>query len=233
MKNVAALSIACASVAAVFIALLIYPEEAIARAGGGRSKGGGILGLILWPVFAIYSAIITYYAVKKYKEAKLLLARIAADDGAWDIDAIKQRIEEAYFAIQYAWRDRDPGAAEKFMSDRLYSNHSIQLQDMVRRKIRNEMRAIALNSVKVLEVLDYNDDSKDRFVALIEGSMIDYLVNESGQKIDGDDANRSFKELWKFKRETHGWVLDEIDSDVSISDVRDMQAWSESHGTGA
>jgi predicted lipid-binding transport protein (Tim44 family) len=217
-----------ASASAVLLTLWFgFPEEAVARAGGGSSKGAGIL--ILWPFFAIYSAIVTYYAVKKYREAKTLLARISESDSAWTIGELKVRIEQAYFAIQFAWRDRDASSAREYMSERLFQSHDSQLQDMKRNGTKNVMKSISLNAVKIVEVLDYNNDEKDRFVALIEGAMIDYLVNDAGEAIDGDEEERNFKELWRFKREPHGWVLDEIDSDVSISDVTAMQAWSETH----
>jgi hypothetical protein len=213
---------------AIFVAIVVFPEEALARAGGARSKGGGILALVLWPLLAIYSAIVTYYAVLKYKQAKQLLARLATSDQVWNLDSIKGRIEQAYFSIQYAWRDRTPESAKEFMSERLYQKHKSQIADMLSRGTRNEMEDISLDSVRIVEVLDYLDDSKDSFIALIEGSMIDKLVNSAGVVIDGDNKKRPFKELWRFKREPRGWVLDEIDSSVSISDVKDLQVWSES-----
>jgi Tim44-like domain len=212
----------------VVAAALAFPEEALARAGGGRSTGGGLLGLILWPLLALYSAVVTHYAVRKYKLAKQLMGKLATSDKAWNIDSIKARIEQAYFAIQYAWRDRNTESAKGFMSERLYLKHKTQLLDMRTRGLRDVMEDISLDSVKIVQVLDYSDDAKDSFVALVEGSMIDYMVNADDAIIDGDKKKRSFRELWKFKRETQGWVVDEIDSSVSLSDVKEMQVWSES-----
>jgi hypothetical protein len=209
-------------------ALTLVPLDVLARAGGGRSKGGGIIVLILYPFFLLYSGVVTYYAIKKYKQAKALLNKIAMQDTAWNIDSIKSRIEEAYFAIQHSWRDRTIDSAREYISDRLYRKHKAQIEGMIQSGTQNVMLDITLSSVKVLEVLDYADDAKDRFIALIEGAMIDKLVNSQGVVIDGDDKKRRFKELWKFKREPHGWVLDEIDSDVSISDLHELKAWSES-----
>lgn len=58
--------------------------------------------------------------------------------------------------------------------------------------------------------------------------MIDYSIMEkSGEIVDGEKKNLSFRELWRFKRERHGWVLDEIDQDVSISDLRGFEPFSE------
>lgn len=214
--------------AVMTLALLFLPEEAMARAGGGRSRGGGILGLILWPVILVYSGVITYYAARKNKQAKALLRKIAAKDPMWEIDHIKGRIEQAYFKVQEAWRERDQDIAKEYMSERLYNRHKLQTDDMLRRGVKNIMESINLAEATIVEVLDYRDDSKDAFWALIKGSMIDYMILEqSGTVIDGDKDSHAFSELWRFKRERHGWVLDEIDQDVSVSDLRGFNPFSE------
>ena len=81
----------------------------------------------------------------------------------------------------------------------------------------------------VNEVLDYADDSRDAFWALIKGQMIDYMVDEeSGETIRGSESQLdSFEELWRVKREPHGWVLDEIDQEVTLSDFRAFKTASE------
>lgn len=175
------------SIALLITAVLLLPDDAMARAGGGSSKGGGILGLILWPFILIYSGIITYIAAKKNKQAKALLRQISQNDPMWDIGHIKPRIEEAYFKIQQAWRDRDQDIAKDYMSNRLYMKHKLQTDDMLKRGIKNVMENINLKEATIVEVMDYKDDSKDAFWALIKGSMVDYtIVEKSGELIDGE-----------------------------------------------
>ena len=146
----------------------------------------------------------------------------------WDIDHIKGRIEQAYFKVQEAWRERDQDIAKEYMSERLYSRHKLQTDDMLRRGVKNIMESINLAEATIVEVLDYRDDSKDAFWVLIKGSMIDYMILEkSGTVIDGDKDSHAFRELWRFRRERHGWVLDEIDQDVSVSDLRGFNPFSE------
>ena len=210
------------------IVCFVFPDETMARAGGGSSKGGGVLGLILWPFILIYSAIVSYIAAKKNKQARALLKQISENDPMWEIGHVKARVEEAYFKVQEAWRDRDQDVARKYMSNRLYTKHKLQTDDMRRRGIRDVMELINLEEATIVEVLDYRDDSKDAFWALLKGSMIDYtIVEKTGEIIDGEKKNLSFKELWRFKREEHDWVLDEIDQDVSISDLRGFNPFSE------
>lgn len=82
--------------------------------------------------------------------------------------------------------------------------------------------------MRIVEVLDYEEDARDRFVALIEGSMIDAVIDEYGNTVKGD-ANKTqyFTELWQFAREPHGWVLDSIDHEVSLEDLARLRSASE------
>ncbi len=209
------------------VAILVTPDEAFARAGGGSSKGS-ILESVSLPLILIYAGIVSYIAATKSKQARKLLQQISEKDPVWEIDRIKARIEETYFKVQEAWRERNQDIAREYMSQRLYNKHKLQTDDMLRRGIKNVMENINLKQARIVEVLDYRDNAKDSFWALITGSMIDYTVLEkTGEFIYGEKKNRSFKELWRFIREDHGWVLDEIDQEVSISDLRGFNSFSE------
>ena len=224
----------------VFTILCIFlPDEVVARAGGGFSGGdessGGsgsvlftLLSIILAPFFMIYSAIVTGIVIKKNRQVKALLEKISKIDRAWDIDGLKARIEKTYFNVQIAWRDRNQDIAKEYMSERLYLKHKIQTDDMSNRGVRNVMESINLKEAKIIEVLDYRDNSKDMFWVHITGSMVDYtIIEKTGRLIEGEKKNNSFKELWKFKRQGNTWVLDEIDQDISASDIRDFNTSTE------
>lgn len=184
----------------------------------------GILALLLSPILVVYLPVLYYYLIRRGRDAHRMLRRLAPTDSAWDVSAMKQRVEQAYFAIQYARRDLDTEGPREFMSERLYQKHKTQILDMKLRRYRNTMDAITLKSVKILEVQDARDNAQDRFVALIDGSMIDNLINRDGKVIDGDNEPRSFQELWKFRREPHGWVLDEIVSSFGITELAALES---------
>lgn len=215
----------------VFITFISFtPDLAVARAGGGGggSGGGGFLTTILMPFLLIYAGLISYLAYRKNRQSRELIKHISNIDPAWSLDHLKDRVEETYYKVQYAWRDRDQNIAKDYMSDRLYYKHKIQTDDMLRRGVRNVMESINLKEARIVEVLDYVDNSKDIFWALIKGSMVDYTIEEkSGSIIDGKKKNESFMELWKFKREEHCWVLDEIDQEVSLGALYLFNPFSE------
>lgn len=220
-------------IAGVAITICIsFPDTVLARAGGGGSggKGGGLVTLIIWPILLIYSAFLTRIVLKKNKESKILLAQIEQLDSSWDLDKIKSRIEIAFFKIQEAWMKRDQDIAKEYMSERLYLKHKTQTDQMMRENRKNILEGINLKEAKIVEVADFKDDSKDRIWVYLKGDMIDYIVDSvTNDLISGDEVrNLTFKELWKFiKNSENNWVLDEIDQIAEISDLKEMNSFSQ------
>jgi hypothetical protein len=216
----------------IILCAIIYllPQDALARAGGGGGgKGGGLLYIILLPFLIIYSAIITYLVNKKSRECKDLLQKISKLDNSWDMTKIKDRIEIAFFKIQEAWMARDQEIAREYMSDGLYNKHKAQTDQMLRENRKNVLERINLKEAQVVEVADFEGDTKDNIWVYIKGSMIDYISDsQTGELISGkkDDPD-TFTELWKFiKNKNNKWVLDEIDQKVEISDLTGFKSYS-------
>lgn len=211
--------------------LCSFPEMALARAGGGGSRsGGGWVNLFVWPVVLIYSALLTHLVRKKSQESKALLSQLYALDSAWDLNKIKARIEVAFFKIQEAWMQRDQDLASEYMSERLYQKHKVQTDQMIAENRKNILEGIDLIEAEIVQIADFKDDSRDSIWVYIKGSMIDYIVNsETREVISGDEVRDStFKELWKLvKNADNNWVVDEIDQEVQLSDVRSMRSYSE------
>lgn len=206
------------------------PAEAWARAGGGGSSGkGGIINLILFPLCIAYSLWVSYLVFKKNRDSQKAL-ELAKVDAFWNPDSIKDRIRFVYFKVQEAWMARDQRIAKDCLSDKLFKDHKRQTNLMKQNGTKNVLQDIHLAQARIVEVLDFNDNSKDQFWVHITGSMIDYTINDkTGEVVEGKkDKSESFKELWKFVRADHGWVLDEIDSSVHANDLLGMNSMTES-----
>lgn len=64
--------------------------------------------------------------------------------------------------------------------------------------------------------------------------MIDYTINiKTGALTSGKEEARttsnSFKEIWVFLRNGNTWVLDEIDENVTIGEINQSVAYTESN----
>ncbi|MEY2509355.1 MAG: hypothetical protein QOE26_118 [Verrucomicrobiota bacterium] len=60
--------------------------------------------------------------------------------------------------------------------------------------------------------------------------MIDYTIDDTNNRLVSGDSTKaeSFTELWKFVRIGNTWVLDEIDQNVSSSDLKGFMAKTDS-----
>ncbi|MDX1902495.1 MAG: Tim44-like domain-containing protein [Gammaproteobacteria bacterium] len=216
----------------VSLVAIIFCTVLYARAGGGGGHGGGgggILGLILWPLMVAYSAIVSGIAINKKKHVDQLLAQLSQADSVWDLSGMRNRIVEAFYALQNAWAARNQNLAKGYMSEALYLNYKAQTDAMLDRHDENVLDQINLDDFIVVDIDDFLDDTKDYFWVLMKGSMIDYHINDTtGQLISGDrDTPESFRELWQFVRENNQWVVNRINSSAGITDVAKLHAYSE------
>lgn len=217
--------------------LLLLPLDLFARAGGGGGGGGGIGGgrgggigaILIYPFILVYIGILHYKLHRKNREAAALIDRISAADGGWNMEALKNRVAECYFKVQEAWTERDQDIARGYMSRRLYDKHKAETDQMIAKGERNVLKDIDLLEARIVEAVDYTDNSRDQFWVYIKGAMIDYKAREpGGEVISGKPHEQEkFTELWKFTREGGRWVLDEIDSEVSLDDLSSFRSSSE------
>lgn len=215
----------------LILLLLLLPLDLFARAGGGGGgggggRGGGIGAILIYPFVLVYIGILHYKLHRKSREAADLIERISAADGGWNMENLKNRVAECYFKVQEAWTERNQAIARGYMSRRLYENHKAETDLMIAKGERNVLKDIDLLEARIVEAVDYTDNSKDQFWVYIKGAMIDYKAREpGGEVISGKPHEQEkFTELWKFTRENGRWVLDEIDSEVSLDDLSSFRS---------
>ena len=166
--------------------------------------------------------------VRKNERARALLEMIDDSDPIWDRDKMLARIEEIYFAVQKAWTDRDQDIAKEYMSERIYKKHKAQTDGMKADGLINKLERINLEDVMIIGVIDFKDDSKDRFKAVIFGGMVDYMWDEKSEMIiNGTKEYKSFVEIWNFIRQGDKWVLDQIEQSVDTQSVKNVKVYSD------
>ena len=204
--------------------LILTADHAFSRAGGGGGSdtvaGGGLLavviGLVVLPVW------IAWVLIKKAKTKATdilhthQLHQAAKLDPIWDEDAIKARVEKVFFTVQRAWMARDQQIAKAFVTERLYDKHKLQTDIMLEQHEKNMLQNLNLLEVQVVRVDDSANKAKDKLWTRIRASMIDFMINEKDGRIKGSTSQvQEFIEVWKFVRGPDGWLLDEIDQNVS------------------
>ena len=214
----------------ILVILLFVPEIIFARAGGGGGTGGGggagfftlLLAFVLAPFFLIYSAIMTVMMEQKRNKVKRLTQYLEKEDRIWHYRYMISQVETIFFKVQEAWMKRDQNIAKDFMSERIYNKHKEQTDLMINEGRTNLLSKMNIKEIMIFSIEDYKDNDLDTFSAFIQGSMIDYDIDDKTHAIlSGSDKEiESFKEIWTFIRRKNKWVLDEIDQHVTIGDIK-------------
>ncbi len=76
--------------ATYMVCVLLVPELAFARAGGGRAVGGGILAIICLPFIVVYVVIFNRWVRKRSSQANAVLSKISKFDKVWDEAELKK-----------------------------------------------------------------------------------------------------------------------------------------------
>jgi predicted lipid-binding transport protein (Tim44 family) len=127
------------------------------------------------------------------------IATIKAEDPAFDENAFVRRVEQAFYALQQAWQDRDLMASRSFTSPGLYLGWSSQVQQLIQLHKKNVLDGLRIDDLRVDSVRHGNvfDDVTVRVAA----SCADYEVDErTGKMIFGSREPSSFTEFWTFQR---------------------------------
>lgn len=218
------------------VLFLTAADFCFASAGGGGGMGGSgggifttILAFILAPIFFIHSVIATIKLTHRNNKVQDLTAELAKGDKIWNYRNMMATVEQVFFKVQQAWMQRNQDLAKEVMSERIYQKHKLQTDEMIVNGTRNVLEKMNLEEVMIISISDYHDNSEDTFSAYLRGSMIDYTINnKTTAVISGDNSQpETFKEIWTFVRHRNKWILDEIDQNVTISDIDRSKAFSE------
>lgn len=218
------------------ILVLIFADYCLARAGGGGGMGGGgggilttILAFILAPFFIIYAIIVSIKLTHRNNLVQDLTAELVKADKIWNHRNMMATVEQVFFKVQEAWMERNQDLARDVMSDRIYQKHKLQTDAMIVYGTKNMLEKMNLQEVMIISIADYLDNTEDKFSVYLKGSMIDYTINDTTNEVISGDKTKpeTFKEIWTFIRDRHQWKLDEIDQNVTMTDIDRSKAFSE------
>ena len=168
--------------------------------------------------------------VFKSQQANRILKKISGNkDALWDKEFMEDHAKQTFLAMQLAWEKRNLKHMKKSMTPELYSRMKDTLNSMILNKTINVIVPIEIKDVRIIGCEDYKDDSKDRYIAYIKGTIIDYTIDETTGIIIKNDhkSYETFKDTYHFVRINYSWVLEEIDNLVTIWDVINTRNYKE------
>ncbi len=142
------------------------------------------------------------------------MATIKAEDPNFDPEVFRGRAQQAFFALQQAWQDRDLGTSRPFMSPGLYLGWSSQVQQLVDLHKKNVLEGLRVDGIDVVKVV--HGDALDTVTVRVAATCADYEVDEqTGKLIFGSRSPSQFTEYWTFQRSvgtqtTERSILDKV-----------------------
>lgn len=127
------------------------------------------------------------------------ITTIQAADPQFDPAAFIGRAQQAFYALQQAWQDRDLSASRPFMSPGLYLGWSSQVQQLIELHKKNVLEGLRIQAVAIEKVI--HSDAFDDVTVRVEATCADYEVDEqTGKLIFGSREPSTFTEYWTFQR---------------------------------
>jgi hypothetical protein len=201
--------------------VLVSPD-AMARAGGGRNGGSGLIYLILMPFLILYAWYVNRRIDKKKKATEELLNTLSQTDPSWKEENLEDCAQESFCEIQEAWCKQDLAKLESLLRPELFSEWKEQIELMQWNGERNVMDGLSIDELRIVDAQKYRDKEKDIFTACIDARATDYTVDKDGEVVDSNtsslrkQANKekseeSFREFWTFERHGEKWLLLRVD----------------------
>jgi len=126
------------------------------------------------------------------------ISSLRAQDPQFSEAAIKEKIANLYVRMQSAWQDKEFGSMRPFMTDALYNQFMLQLDELIRSNCTNHVERIAVLDVTLLGWR--SDEANDVLVAEVKSRIIDYISNDkTGKVISGSQTTEKFM--------TYEWTL--------------------------
>jgi len=192
---------------------------------GGSSGGGNIYSFIFVAIiFASTYLFIYLQKLKKIKKAKLIIEKASSEDSNWGEDIIKKRVSEVFYAFQKDWSEFNTDNMKSYTTSEYFKRMVLELNVLKNESRQNIMKNVVLKSISIIEASDEIGTNNDSFVAEIQASAEDSLIDiKTGETLymDNSSFNFGFTEYWHFTREENIWKLNIIKQkteDVSMSE---------------
>ena len=126
------------------------------------------------------------------------ISTIKGADPNFSEAAMKEKISNLYVRMQNAWQAKEFEGIRPFMTDALYSQFKLQLDELSRSECTNYVERIAVLDVELTGWR--SDEVVDAIVAIVNTRIVDYTTNDrTGKLVSGSQTVEKFM--------TYEWTL--------------------------
>lgn len=162
----------------------------------GRS--GGNAGGIIFVIIVIYvlitimknrrNAVSSGYSINTTASGLMPMESIRSTDPDFSENAMKEKIANLYVQMQGAWQNKKFESMRPYMTDALYNQFVMQLNELIRSDYTNYVERIAVLDVTLTGWR--SDEINDAVVALVNTRINDYTVDDKTGKVVSGSKNQ-------------------------------------------
>jgi predicted lipid-binding transport protein (Tim44 family) len=154
---------------------------------------------------------------KHLRRTELAAAEAAAEDAAFDIDAVRQQATKLFRDVQVAWDRRDRDALGRLVGPDLLREWIRRLDDFEARGWHNRVKVLAPPEIELIRLHNAAADAEDRVVVHVTARTRDYVEAIGGRRVNrvgetGEEVR--LDEYWHLRRVPDGWQLESIEQEA-------------------
>ncbi|HSY60684.1 MAG TPA: TIM44-like domain-containing protein, partial [Cytophaga sp.] len=157
----------------------------------GNANNDSVDGNVMYTTFlivtlvaiaAIFGTMPILTKLKSYFAAKIM-THASNKDTFWNTAELKKHAERTFYEIQDCWENKNMSKVKNAVDEKFYLHYTTLLATMIQGHEKNIRTQIHIDEIRIIGCEDYIDDSKDRYIAYIQGRLLDYVINEHTQEI--------------------------------------------------
>lgn len=162
---------------------------------GGRSGGVIFIIIVIFILMGIMknrrNAVSSASTINTTQSGLMPMESIHAIDPEFSENAMKEKIANLYVQMQGAWQNKKFESMRPYMTDALYNQFVMQLNELIRSDYTNYVERIAVLDVTLTGWR--SDEINDAVVALVNTRINDYTVDDkTGNVVSGSKNQEKF-----------------------------------------
>lgn len=156
---------------------------------------------------------------KKFERTQIVVKIAAESDPLWDRSLLIDCAREAFFHLQKFANDRNWAELQLYTTAHFIGHQRSEGSKRFSLGLFGESgeKELDLKEIDIVEAFDSTDRNKDRFCALMSGLVLDKRRATDFKRVSPNrSTHNEFGELWHFRRVDNLWLLDRIETNVSL-----------------
>jgi len=156
---------------------------------------------------ALYMGYVNWRISRRPAAISKLLAQMETEEHQWSEAKILATAQSLFMRIQNAWCAQRLDELKALLHPDLYPSWETDIQNQIKRKEQNEMEALSINKLVIVDVHNTADDEMAAFTVCFDASSKDKIYRD-GELYSED--NKPFREFWTFHWHTNSWQLYDV-----------------------